>query len=123
MGPTRVPAASVYFIEMITFGINSNDLKKTAPILAAALDIPFRPHESCFRGGDYYRAETVHGTVSLQNNCDADAASEVPFEDDWPRDRLILYCDGLNDEAWRPFVKRVLALTELQPAILSKKAG
>ena len=105
---------------MITLGINSNDLEAIAPVIAAALGLQFRPHESSFRGGNYYRAETVHGTVLLQSNCDADAVSEEPFEDDWPIDRLVLYFQGHDDRAWNPYVEKVLALTELQPTKLSK---
>ena len=105
---------------MIAFGINSNDLEAAAPVIAAALGLAFKPHEGPFHGGDYYRAETVHGTVLLQSNCDADAVNEVPFEDDWPKDRLILYFDGRDDETWDPYVKRLLALAEFKSTKLSR---
>ena len=105
---------------MVTWGINSNDLEPTAAVLSAALDLPFKPHESSFRGGVYYRAETAQGTVLLQRNCDADAVSEEPFEDDWPIDRLVLYFEGRDYKAWAPYIERLLALTDLLPTILSK---
>jgi len=104
---------------VIAFGINSNDLEAAAPVIAAALGLAVKPHEGLFHGGDYYRAEIEQGTVLLQSNCDADAVSEVLFEDDWPKDRLILYFDGRDDDTWDPYIKKLLTLAEFKPKRLS----
>ena len=96
---------------MIKFGIKSKDLGSAAQALGAALHVNFLPHESDFRGGDYYRAETPKGTLFLQKNYDR--LDEEPFESAWPASDLILYFDGLDDQAWNPFTATVEALAQL----------
>jgi hypothetical protein len=115
----------VYFMKMIAFGINAseNEVEKTAAALASVLGLPFKPHESSFRGGDYYRAEAAHGTVFLQSNRDDDAKGGEPFAEDWPLDRLILCFDGADDEAWNPNIEKLLTLTDFHPTRLCNSRG
>ncbi len=83
---------------MIKLGIKSTDLNSAAEALARALHVSFVRHESDFRGGDYFRAETKEGTILLQTNYDP--VDRESFEAAWPRDQLVLYFNGLDDRAW-----------------------
>lgn len=87
---------------MIKFGINSTDLESAAQALGALLNMRFARHESDFRGGDYYRAESQQGTLFLQKNYDP--VDQEPFESGWPADQVVIYLDGAEDQAWHPLV-------------------
>ena len=102
---------------MIKFGINSNDLKSAASTIGAALKVEFCLHESSFRGGDYYRAETPSGTMFLQNN--RDVLDNEPFEANWPMDQLVLYFDGADDDVWEPNAEVLRVTREPQVTQLS----
>ena len=82
---------------MIKFGINSTDLNSSATAIGSALGVVFRPHESDWRGGAYFRAEVANGIISLQNN--RDVLDDEPFETGWPNVQLILLLDRLDPKA------------------------
>jgi hypothetical protein len=102
---------------MIKFGINTTELSGAAHILGMVLDVNFVLHDSDFRGGDYYRAESARGTLFLQKNFDP--IDEEPFESGWPPDQIILYLDGTDDECWELTVdmlcaSQIISVTKLQ---------
>jgi hypothetical protein len=102
---------------MIKFGIKSNDLESAARSIEAALGTELFPHESSFRGGDYFRAEILNGTMLLQNN--RDVLDGEPFEDSWPTDQFVLYLAGADDLVWEPYVEALRATLGLQATPLS----
>jgi hypothetical protein len=93
---------------MIRIGIDSIDLDFAALAIGQALKVEFRPHESDFRGGAYCRAEVREGTLIIQRN--TDALDDGPIEPSWPPEKLVLYLDGLSDDAWQPFVRTLCAV-------------
>ena len=107
---------------MIAWGIKSNDLEGVVPLLADALHLRFFPHESSFRGGNYYRANASLGDVVLQLNCDSSSTGSEPFENGWPLDALIIYFDGPNEELWEPYTQALKNLAELGPVKLAGKS-
>lgn len=90
---------------MIRYGFNSTDLEKLAIELSPILGVRFQPHESDFRGGAYYRAETARATLFLQTNYDP--VDKEPFERDWPERQALLYIDGLDDQQCQLLSDRV----------------
>jgi hypothetical protein len=90
---------------MIRYGFNSTDLESLASELSPILEVLFQPHESEFRGGAYYRAETPRATLFLQTNYDL--VDKEPFERDWPERQALLYIDGLDDQQCRLLSDRV----------------
>jgi hypothetical protein len=106
---------------MTTFGINSTNLELAARTIGTALKLDFRPHESDFHGGDYYRAETEYGTVLLQRNLDV--LDDEPFEPDWPAERLIFYFDGPDSSDWGSYVKTLCEIENLGARRLAKNFG
>jgi len=93
---------------MIKFGFTSTELAPLARDLGTRISVHFEAHESDFRGGEYFRAETPQGTLFLQTNYDP--VEREPFEDDWPERQAVLYLDGLDDQAWKPIVERLRAV-------------
>jgi hypothetical protein len=87
---------------IIKFGIKAKEreLDSIAEILAGVLKVKFEPHESSFRGGEYWSAEVPKGEVFLQSNRD-ELPEDDPFESGWPIDELILYLAGEEDEFWQ----------------------
>jgi hypothetical protein len=90
---------------MIKFGFNSSQLKTLANDLAVVLGVHFEAHESDFRGGEYFRAETPQTTLFLQTNYDP--VDHEPFEHDWPQKHAVLYIDGLDERDSRLLVDRL----------------
>ena len=88
---------------MIAFGLDATDLEDAARTPEALLRVQFTGHESGFRGGDYYRADTPVGALLPQRNFDP--VDSETFENEWPADRLILYLDGTEDDTWSVVVE------------------
>jgi len=83
----------------LTFGISAQEkeLHSTAEILSEVLKVKFVRHDSSFYGGDYYLAEVPEGEIYLQSNFDY--LHDDDFEPEWPRDHLILYLAGEDDQS------------------------
>ncbi len=92
---------------MLKFGFASTKLAPLAMRLGSCLGVGFQPHESDFRGGAHFRAETPQGTMFLQTNLDA--IDQAPVEQHWPLLGSVLYLDGPDDRSWQPMVERLLA--------------
>ena len=104
---------------VIVYGIDSPDLESTAPVIGNALGLAFRPHESDFCGGNYYRHESERGLVLLQNNLDM--LDGTAFEEGWPTDRLILCLDGVDEAVSNEFSERLQTLRTPRAKLLSTK--
>jgi hypothetical protein len=102
---------------VIVYGIDSPDLDSAAPIIGNALDLAFRPHESDFYGGNYYRCETEHGLIVVQKNLDV--LDDKAFEEGWPIDQLILRIGGVDETASTEFAARLQALQSPLAKLLS----
>jgi len=97
-------------------GIDATDIDDAASAIGMVLNVRFVPHESEFRGGPYCRAEVPEGALFLQKN--TDTPDNEPFEPSWPADKVVLYLDGLSDQAWQTYLNalrtlRVPAVREL----------
>jgi hypothetical protein len=102
--------------QMIRIGIDSIDLDPAASAIGQALKVEFQQRESSFRGGDYCRAEVREGSLIIQRN--SDALDEEPFEASWPADKLVLYLDGLSDDAWQPYVRILCTFHDPETRVL-----
>ena len=92
---------------MLKFGFASTKLAPLAMRLGSCLGVSFQRHESDLRGGQYFRAETLQGTIFLQTNFDV--IDHAPVEQGWPPHGSVLYLDGPDDNSWQPVVERLLA--------------
>ena len=95
---------------MIKFGIDATDVGAAALALGRVLDVEFRSHESDWRGGPYQRVEVPEGALLLQRNLDL--LDDEPFEVSWPAEKLVLYLDGSNDDAWQRYLSTLCTLSD-----------
>ena len=95
---------------MIKFGIDAIDVDSAALAIGRVLDVELRPHESDWCGGPYWRAEVPEGKLLLQGNMDL--LDDNPFEVSWPTDKLVLYLDGPNHDAWQPYTRTLCSLPD-----------
>lgn len=93
---------------MIRYGYRAEELSQAAAGLGQLLGTPFRPHESSFLGGDYYRAEVAEGEILLQQNLDI--LDDESFDRNWPTKWVILSFNGLDDSAWSFYTTKLKAL-------------
>jgi hypothetical protein len=74
------------------YGFASEDLEGIRRALEDALGFRFSPHESSYKGGDYYLREDGEERLTLQRNLDLDDGE--PAEQSYPDVKTLLYVEG-----------------------------
>lgn len=74
------------------YGFFGLDLEGARALVERALKVQLSPHDSVYRGGDYYRLKDGDAELFLQRNYDCldDGLAEAEF----PEVRVLLYIDG-----------------------------
>jgi len=71
------------------YGFKTENLDLVKDLIERYLCINFEPHESSYRGGDYYCFENNDFDLELQNNIDL--IDNEPLEHDFGEYKIILY--------------------------------
>lgn len=74
------------------YGFAELDLEGARSLLERALEVELRPHDSLYRGGDYYLLKEPDAELILQQNYDC--LDDDLAESDFPAARVLLYVDG-----------------------------
>jgi len=90
------------------YGLRSDTLQQAAKTVGEVFGLRFDIHDSSYRGGDYFRVDVPEGTIYIQSNYDV--LEQGPFEESWPSNQFLLYFDGLDDENWLQYTKRIASL-------------
>ena len=74
------------------YGFAELDLEGARSLVERALEVELQPHDSLYRGGDYYLLKEKDADIILQQNYDC--LDHELAESNFPSARVLLYVDG-----------------------------
>jgi len=78
------------------YGFDELDIEKAKSLIEGVLEVVLSPHDSLYRGGNYYLLKEANAELILQRNYDC--LDQDLAEAEFPEAGVLLYLDG-NDRA------------------------